>query len=104
MHGRNWSSLKFLAAFMSAVQLANWGIPRIATATVKRYQSLALFRVICPSTGLIKTELIHYDLNRNQSAPALSQQEVVHCPLCVGVGALILPSQHFSFFALYFFI
>jgi hypothetical protein len=101
MPTRNWLSLKFIAAFISAVLLANLLVPGIAAATTKRDQFLAFFIVICTSTGLKNVDLNSNDLNRNQSAPAHSRQDAFHCPLCVVGGTPALPSQRLSFLWLF---
>jgi Protein of unknown function (DUF2946) len=101
MPTNHWLPLKFIAAFMSAVLLANLLMPGIAAATTKRDQFLAVFSIVCTSTGLKNVDLNSNDLNSNQSAPAHSRQDAVHCPLCVVGGAPALPSQRLSLLGLF---
>jgi hypothetical protein len=77
-----------VSAFVSLVLLANWLMPAIAGATVKRDKFSALFSVICTSSGVKIVDV--GGLKANQSAPTHNLQDTVHCPLCVVGGSPVL--------------
>jgi hypothetical protein len=93
---RKLFSAKFISAFVSVILLVNLLMPSIAAATMKRNQFVAIFNVICISSGL---KLI--DASGKQSVPAHSQQDAMHCPMCAIGGTPSLPSQPLSFVALF---
>jgi hypothetical protein len=100
MSATNWFSSKVIAALVSAVLLASLFLPSVAAATIKRDQFLALFSVICTSAG-IKIGDAYSSEPGHQNAPVHSQQDGVHCPLCMVGGAPAVPCQALSFAGLF---
>jgi Protein of unknown function (DUF2946) len=84
---KQMTSRQAIALFIAIVLAFNLLLPAMAGATVKRDQFASLFNIICTSAGLKVMS------PEGGSSSSHSQQNGVHCPLCVLGGAAPLPSQ-----------